>query len=446
MQIVNHGGQCCGIFHIYGMQNDPNSQQPGAGFGVTRLQHLNTLIEGWRVAYATRQPRLLEITLIDAQSAWFEPLRELGFSMTMSFLNGNTQNRVYTFHHHPDLTVYEPNAIVPAVAVVEEGLANYGENVTLAVGTRVQMNSPDLLGGDYGQYHGQIGEVTSSVVGSSNVRFDDGRTLQFWVTRFRPAPVIPAVAVPPVAAVEDGPANFPVGTRPAIGTRVQLNDIYFGPNNGLFGVVASVDNDPERPIVTAQLDNGRVSRAAFSHRFRPAPAEAQPEPVIEAPAIQVPAIQAPAIPGMPEGWMEDTDPRALAVGDRVIYHGRYIATRERIGQTGIIQFQNNRGGGDANWQVLFATGYFSTNYRNISRIIPIPVPAPDLDADNQGYLEALREERREILIEYFANLRNTGRRGTFSSRLEAVEAYPRCRRFDRRTVFSDGSIEWSDDV
>lgn len=55
--------------------------------------------------------------------------------------------------------------------------------------------------------------------------------------------------------------------------------------------------------------------------------------------------------------------------------------------------------------------------------------------------EPPRLVRREVLQEYFANLRTVGRRGPFPALLEAQNAYPRCRNFERRTVFSDGTIQ-----
>lgn len=48
--------------------------------------------------------------------------------------------------------------------------------------------------------------------------------------------------------------------------------------------------------------------------------------------------------------------------------------------------------------------------------------------------------------EFYANLRNSGRRGPFSTENEAHEAYPRCRRFERREIMSDGSSVWSEEI
>ena len=57
-----------------------------------------------------------------------------------------------------------------------------------------------------------------------------------------------------------------------------------------------------------------------------------------------------------------------------------------------------------------------------------------------------RQEVRPLLVEYCPNFRLSGRRGMFSS-LEAVrEQYPLIRQIDRRTVFSDGTITWEENV
>jgi hypothetical protein len=44
--------------------------------------------------------------------------------------------------------------------------------------------------------------------------------------------------------------------------------------------------------------------------------------------------------------------------------------------------------------------------------------------------------------EYFAHLQRNGRRGPFETVAAAREAYPRCRRFDRRDIYSDGQFIW----
>jgi len=57
-----------------------------------------------------------------------------------------------------------------------------------------------------------------------------------------------------------------------------------------------------------------------------------------------------------------------------------------------------------------------------------------------------REEVRPILVEYCPNFRATGRGRMFSSAEEVREAHPLVRRIDRRTVMSDGTVSWEDDV
>lgn len=45
--------------------------------------------------------------------------------------------------------------------------------------------------------------------------------------------------------------------------------------------------------------------------------------------------------------------------------------------------------------------------------------------------------------EYYANLQNSGRRGPFITEAAARAAFPRCRRFERREIRSDGSSVWT---
>ncbi len=57
-----------------------------------------------------------------------------------------------------------------------------------------------------------------------------------------------------------------------------------------------------------------------------------------------------------------------------------------------------------------------------------------------------RQEPRVIDIEIYANLRDIGRRGPFSSIDEACSAYPLCRQIDRREIMSNGNSNWTENV
>ena len=45
--------------------------------------------------------------------------------------------------------------------------------------------------------------------------------------------------------------------------------------------------------------------------------------------------------------------------------------------------------------------------------------------------------------EYYATLREGGRRGPFATAAAARQAYPRCRQFERRIIMNDGSSRWN---
>lgn len=362
MQIVSHGGLCCGIFHLYGMSNDPDVSMPSLGgtnqAGMTRGEYALYLIEQFEGNNRGALPRLIEVTLIESQSRWFPFLRENGFHQTMEFRNGNTGNDVTTFHRHPDLTVFEPNARVAALPAM---------------------------------------------------------------------PVPPPPPAAPVAPAQEqlNLPNYLPNDRVPVGTRVQMNDHNTG-RNGQFGVVESQRND----ILYVRMDDG-YQNWWFTFRFRPAPAAVVPPIEVQPDPVQ------PALQGMPEGWIEDPSDRPLAVGDRVIYHGRLRPTLDRIGWVGTCIVVNE----DTHFDVLYdGRRAYGTAVGNISRIIEINPARVEAQIEEEAVLPA-RVERREVLVEYFANLRNGGLRGPFSAVDEAREAYPRCRSFQRRVLFSDGTFE-----
>lgn len=58
----------------------------------------------------------------------------------------------------------------------------------------------------------------------------------------------------------------------------------------------------------------------------------------------------------------------------------------------------------------------------------------------------IRPEVRPVLVEYCPNFRANGRGSMFSSAEEVRAEYPLIRQIDRRTVFSDGSVTWEENV
>lgn len=56
-------------------------------------------------------------------------------------------------------------------------------------------------------------------------------------------------------------------------------------------------------------------------------------------------------------------------------------------------------------------------------------------------MQRVRQERRVVLTEYYAETRTVGRRGPYETLEEAQQAWPRCRNFIAREIWSDGSVE-----
>lgn len=148
-----------------------------------------------------------------------------------------------------------------------------------------------------------------------------------------PLPPPPAAPAVPAAGGNFAPnGNYGAGTRLAVGTRVQLNDPYFGQRNWLIGTVV---HHYEDNTIELDIDQGCPAvRRGFVNRYRPAPVEQ-------------------------------------------------------------------------------------------------PVAPP---------------QRREVLVEYFAHLLSDHIKGPFNSRLDAEAGFPRCRQFDRRIFYSDGTFETEQNV
>jgi len=113
-----------------------------------------------------------------------------------------------------------------------------------------------------------------------------------------------------------------------------------------------------------------------------------------------------------------------------------------VGSTGTVTDQNDGGYLTA---VQWDTDAFGQEpgrlyTRRFALLEPIPAePEPEP-------VIAQPANQAVILTEYFAHLRDHGRRGSFASLLEASQAYPRCRQFDRRVIMSDGTVNWEEGV
>lgn len=129
--MFNHGGGCCGVFHIAGFRGSVEVAQ--AHLRLT----LDTIQQNQRMA----GQRLHEAILTEHQDPIYgQLLTDAGFRKTLSFVNGNTNNRLYVYYKHDDLTVYEPNAEAPVTPPPAEPPHVFTE------GERVEFTLPSRTG------------------------------------------------------------------------------------------------------------------------------------------------------------------------------------------------------------------------------------------------------------------------------------------------------------
>lgn len=88
VSIVNHGGACCGMRHIYGFG--------GYDWALREQETFASTLK------AVPPSRMAEVTLTDRQCIpkRLKMLKDAGFSPTLSFVNGNTGNKVFVFHRY----------------------------------------------------------------------------------------------------------------------------------------------------------------------------------------------------------------------------------------------------------------------------------------------------------------------------------------------------------
>lgn len=112
MDIVGHGGGCCGMRHIMNMDHSTVADLDRLIAGLSQEGHN---------AAARGAGRLIEIVLssrqvgdrrsgnvgarwspcVDAAGGWPNVLRERGFRLVTAFENANSSNACYVFHWHP---------------------------------------------------------------------------------------------------------------------------------------------------------------------------------------------------------------------------------------------------------------------------------------------------------------------------------------------------------
>jgi len=122
MQLATHGGYCCGIMHVYGMDSSPDKRNTDMN-GTRHLtggQALARTIE--LILPVHNAGRVIEVTTAESlypydeeeeeeeeerqTSNWSQELINQGFVAVSSFLNSNSGNRVTVWHRHPNLTLY----------------------------------------------------------------------------------------------------------------------------------------------------------------------------------------------------------------------------------------------------------------------------------------------------------------------------------------------------
>lgn len=121
MQFTNHGGGCCGIMHIQGMEEDPDEPNSNRlGETVTGSEALLDFLTYLLPEY--NRQRVVEVTTSSENNQtenWASELLRQGFRRVCSFYNSNSGNTVTVWHHHPNLTLYgdEPQPQTPITPV-----------------------------------------------------------------------------------------------------------------------------------------------------------------------------------------------------------------------------------------------------------------------------------------------------------------------------------------
>ena len=107
MEVSDHGGECCGVSHIFGFGSRPSNYSdscndpsccPPRKDQLTKLQKLDDIISKANRDYP--KGRLYEVALtVDQTEAWHDPLTERGFFLGPRFLNQNSGNAVQMYYY-----------------------------------------------------------------------------------------------------------------------------------------------------------------------------------------------------------------------------------------------------------------------------------------------------------------------------------------------------------
>lgn len=77
---------------------------------------------------------------------------------------------------------------------------------------------------------------------------------------------------------------------------------------------------------------------------------------------------------------------------------------------------------------------------------PFAWDGPVVNAQRGNVPPPPAQEIRDVAIEFYAHLREGGRRGPFGNLAQARRAFPRCAHFERRNIQSNGLSVWVDVV
>lgn len=121
----------------------------------------------------------------------------------------------------------------------------------------------------------------------------------------------------------------------------------------------------------------------------------------------------------------------VAAGDFVQVNDVNVITNGQIGQVvysggGLVEVRTQTG----------TRPYYTYRLRTLTRRELNAPAAPPVPAAPAPIVPAV------IGQEFYANLRNIGRRGPFVALEDATAAYPRCRNFERRDIYNDGTSQW----
>jgi hypothetical protein len=115
MELEQHGGECCGVTHIFDFRNTSDAEVRRFKLdveGFLKWQYDDNQIDGFEIepdpdGWEDRPSKrkfscVLEACLTDTQMMFWAPhLKEAGFKVVNRFLNSNSGNVVNVLHYNP---------------------------------------------------------------------------------------------------------------------------------------------------------------------------------------------------------------------------------------------------------------------------------------------------------------------------------------------------------